>query len=62
MMITSVLEGQVNVDDIDTYNNMFSAMNTFSNKLFNRYHKSYYTSLDMDVLDNYRTVSNLGMI
>jgi hypothetical protein len=62
MMITSVLEGQVNIDDIEVYNNMFSAMNAFNNKLFNKHHKSYYTQLDMEILDTYRTVSNLGML
>jgi hypothetical protein len=62
MMITSVLEGQVQIEDIDVYNNMFSTMNSFNNKLFNKHHKSHYTPLDMEVLDNYRTVANVGML
>ena len=41
---------------------MNQAMSEFRNRLFKAEHKSYYTQQDMDILDQYRTVANVGWL
>ena len=41
---------------------MNEAMVKFNSHIFKATHKSYYTQLDIDILDEYRTVANIGMI
>ena len=48
------------VEDEATYNAMNQAMTTFNHKIFMNGHKSYYTDLDLDVLDEYRTRPIVG--
>jgi hypothetical protein len=53
------------VDDEETYNAMNQAMMAFNHRIFLNGHKSYYTDLDIDILDEYRTrplVGNLSAI
>ena len=41
---------------------MNEAMVNFNTHIFKATHKSYYTQEDINILDEYRTVANLGMI
>ena len=62
MLITSSIDGKIELDDVDTYNKMLSINNKFNNNLFKKSHKSFYTKLDIDILDEYRTAANVGML
>jgi hypothetical protein len=46
------------ISNEQTYNNMHQAMTDFNNKLFKIEHKSYYTKLEIDILDEYRSFAN----
>jgi hypothetical protein len=37
-------------------------MNDFSQRLFKLNHKSYYTRQDIDMLTEYRTIANVGIL
>ena len=37
-------------------------MNDFSQRLFKLNHRSSYTLQDIDILDDYRTIANIGII
>jgi hypothetical protein len=41
---------------------MNTAMVDFNKKLFKASHKSYYTQEDINILDEYRTIANTGML
>ena len=62
MLITSSIDGKIELDDIDTYNRMVSMNNKFNHDLFKKSHKSFYTKLDIDILDEHRTSENVGMV
>ena len=59
-LIKSAIDGVVVVEDEATYNAMNQAMTTFNHKIFMNGHKSYYTDLDLDILDEYRTRPIVG--
>ena len=61
-LITSVIQYPVVVESETIYNKMNEAMVKFNSHIFKATHKSYYTQLDIDILDEYRTVANIGMI
>jgi hypothetical protein len=61
-LITSVIQYPVVVDNEETYNLMNTAMVDFNKKLFKASHKSYYTQEDINILDEYRTIANTGML
>ena len=61
-LITSVIQYPIVVDREIIYNKMNEAMVNFNTQIFKATHKSYYTQEDIDILDEYRTVANLGMI
>ena len=61
-LITSVIQYPVVVDCEIIYNKMNEAMVNFNTHIFKATHKSYYTQEDIDILDEYRTVANSGMI
>jgi hypothetical protein len=46
----------------DTYNKMNEAMVQFETRLFRKDHKSYYSTEDINILDEYRTVANAGLL
>ena len=48
MLITSSIDGKIELDDVDTYNKMLSVNNKFNNNLLKKSHKSFYTKLDID--------------
>ena len=61
-LITSVIQYPVVVDCEIIYNKMNEAMVNFNTQIFKATHKSYYTQVDIEILDEYSTVANLGMI
>ena len=61
-LITSSTDGIIVVDSEEVYNKMNEAMTKYNKQLFKKEHKSYYTEQDIDVLDEYRTVVNVGKI
>ena len=61
-LIKSAIDGVVVVEDEATYNAMNQAMTSFNHKIFMNGHKSFYTELDLDVLDEYRTRPIVGNI
>jgi hypothetical protein len=60
-LIKSAIFGEMYISNEQTYNNMHRAMTDFNNKLFKIEHKSYYTKLEIDILDEYRSFANVGM-
>jgi hypothetical protein len=60
-LIKTELDGVVCVDDEDVYNKMNEAMCDFNKALFLNGHKSYYSDVDVKILDEYRTVANTGL-
>ena len=60
-LIKTELDGIVCVDNEDVYNRMNEAMCKFNKSLFLNGHKSYYTDVDVKILDEYRTIANSGM-
>ena len=60
-IITSSIERTIGIiDDIDVYNRMNIQMTKFNKALFKMQYKSYYTDQDIDILNEYRTVPNIG--
>ena len=56
----TAIDGIVAVADEATYNNMNKAMNEFNHKIFINSHKSHYSALDVEVLDEYRSKPIVG--
>jgi hypothetical protein len=61
-LLTCCIRGMICVSGEDVYNNMESAMVNFKKQLFKKEHKSYFTDLDINILNGYRTVANIGML
>ena len=61
-LVKSELDGIVCVDDEDVYNRMNEAMCKFNKSLFLTGHKSFYSDVDVSILDEYRTVANNGLL
>eukprot|EP00438_Fugacium_kawagutii_P015581 Skav229714 [mRNA] locus=scaffold49:189255:192446:+ [translate_table: standard] len=61
-LIKSSADGCITLDDEDTYNNMSSAMFKFNKALFNPCHKSHYTDIDIQILDEYKTIVPSGLL
>ena len=61
-LITSVIQYPTVVESEAVYNKMNEAMVSFNRQIFKGTHKSYYNKQDIDILDEYRTIANLGMI
>ena len=58
----SAIDGCVETNTEDTYNKMNEAMIQFETRLFRKDHKSYYSPEDINILDEYRTVANVGLL
>jgi len=41
---------------------MHNVTRIFHKNMFQKFHKSYYTNLDIDILKEYRTVANSGLL
>jgi hypothetical protein len=61
-LTTTSIDGIINVASEDIYNNVNVAMNDFSQRLFKLNHRSSYTRQDIDILDEYRTIANVGIL
>ena len=61
-LVTSTIERPIIVDSELVYNNMSDAMTKFNKQMFKLGYKSYYNKQDIDILDEYRTFSNTGML
>ena len=61
-LTTTSNHGIINVASEDIYNNVNVAMNDFSQRLYKLNHRSSYTRQDIDILDEYRTVANVGIL
>ena len=61
-LVTSTIEKPIVVDSEHVYNNMSGAMTQFNKQMFKLGYKSYYNKQDIDILDEYRTFSNSGML
>jgi len=57
----STMDGFITIDQEAIYNKMNEAMIATQNKIFKNDHKSYYTNIDVDILDEYRTIPNAYM-
>ena len=56
------VHGVINVAPDDEINKVNVAMNRFNVRLFKINHISYYTRQDIDILDEFRTISDLGIL
>ena len=54
--------GVINVASEDLFNNANVAMNQFNMRLFKLKHRLSYTRQDIDILDEYRTIANTGIL
>ena len=61
-LITSSIDGTIEVRTEQIYNNMSKAMYEFNKALFNPIHKSYYNEIDMQIFKECRTISPAGEI
>ena len=52
--------GIIEVNDEATYNKMNDIMFNFQMSIFKNEHKSHYSKQDVDILDEFRTLANLG--
>ena len=56
------IEGSTAVDEAAVFNRMHDARAEFHYQLFRSEHKSYYSPLDVEVLNECRTVANVGFL
>ena len=61
-LIKNGLDGSICVNDEETYNKMNKASNTIKEQLFKFEHLSYYNKIDVDILDECRSVPPSGML
>ena len=61
-LLPDCIDGDIQVDREDEYNKMFVAQGDFHDALFIPSHKSYYSQYDIDILDEYRTVAQSGLL
>ena len=61
-LVSTVLDGDIALGDEAIYHKTTEAMTLFHTTLFRTNLKSYYTKEDIDILDEYRTKANVGMI
>ena len=61
-MIDWAIDGMMEIQDATTFNRMHDAKMDFHYQLFRKEHKSYYNSQDLDILNECRTVANVGWL
>ena len=61
-LVHTEIDGLIEVDTAEKYNKAYEANATFTGRLLRRELKSYYAQEDMDILDEYRTVANIGWL
>ena len=60
--VKTEIDGLVYVTDVNCYNRCDEAMAHCNNQIFRMDHKSYYNKQDMDILNEYRTIANVGFL
>jgi hypothetical protein len=58
----SSIDGTIEIEDVGVYNKMNECMLDMEMSIFKNEHKSYYSQQDIDILDEYRSVPNVGEI
>jgi hypothetical protein len=61
-LVKTEIDGLVYVTDVNCYNRCDEAMAHCNNQIFRMDHKSYYNKQDMDILNEYRTIANVGFL
>lgn len=61
-LLPDCIDGEIQVDREDEYNKMFIAQGEFHDAIFIPSHKSYYSKYDVDIMDEYRTVAQSGLL
>ena len=61
-LIKNGLDGSICVDDEETYNKMNKANNTIREQLFKFEHLSHYNKIDIDILDECRSIPPSGVL
>ena len=61
-MIDWAIDGMMEVEDAGVFNILQDAMTEFHYQLFKSEHKSYYGEQDLEILDECRTVANVGWL
>ena len=56
------LDGELLIDDEDTYNRAYQANRVFSKNIFKKKHLSQYSKQDIEILDTYKTTATSGII
>ncbi len=58
----SDLNGIFSVNDEIIYKKMNDSMNNFYKSIFVKNHKSHYSNIDIEILNEYRTIANNGLL
>ena len=58
----STTDGIIETEDVNVYNKMNDSMFDMEMSIFKNEHKSYYSQQDIDILDEYRSVPNVGSL
>jgi hypothetical protein len=61
-LIKNGFDGSICVDDEETYNKMNKSTNTIREQLFKPSHLSYYNKIDIDILDECRSIPPSGLL
>ena len=56
------IDGIIEVNDEETYNKVDDLMFNLQMSIFKNEHKSHYSKQDVDILDEFRTVANVGFM
>jgi len=59
-MIDYAIDGMMEIDNATVFNRMHDAKTDFQYRLFKSEHRSYYTQQDIEILDECRTIANVG--
>ena len=60
-LIRDSADGNITIDDEETYNNMNRAMFEFNKSLFNPLHKSFYNEEDLNIYEQVKTIVASGL-
>jgi hypothetical protein len=61
-MIDWAIDGCMEVSDAGVFNRTHDAKTEFHYQLFKAEHKSFYDNLDLEILDECRTIANVGWL
>ena len=61
-LVKTEIDGLIHIAHVNCYNRCDEVMTHFRNQIFRMDHKSYYNQQDMDILNEYRTIANVGFL